>query len=197
MTTSGSPPGSDGATDRILTVPNALSLGRLACIPVFLWLLFAEQQRVAAAWLLAFLGATDWVDGYVARRFNQVSNLGKVLDPVADRLLLGVAVVAILVEGSVPTLVAWLAITREALVSVAAIVLAALGARRIDVSREGKFGTAGLIISFPLFLVSGGDGIWATVAWIAAVVGLSFGWYAAVMYVPQGRRALAEGRAST
>ena len=88
--------------DRILTVPNLISFVRLLCIPWFLWLLFAQDNRHAAAWLLAVLGCTDWIDGYIARRWNQVSTVGKVLDPTADRLMLGVGVIAILVDGSVP-----------------------------------------------------------------------------------------------
>ena len=70
------------ATNRVLTVPNALSVVRLGCIPIFLWLLFSEQNRLAAGILLAVLGITDWVDGYVARHFDQVSELGKVLDQI-------------------------------------------------------------------------------------------------------------------
>lgn len=197
MTNRGESDTESGSLDRVLTAPNALSLGRLLCIPLFLWLLFSQENRVAAALLLGFLGATDWVDGFIARRFNQVSTLGKVLDPVADRLLLGVGIGAILVDGSVPAVVAWLAIAREIAVSMAAITLAALGARRIDVSWAGKCGTFALMVSFPLFLASGGQG-WPTwVAWPAAVIGLGFGWYAAAMYLPAGREALLEGRAST
>ena len=73
--------------DRILTVPNLVTLLRLAGIGAFVWLLFGEDRQTYAAVLLAVLGATDWVDGFVARRFHQVSNIGKVLDPVADRML--------------------------------------------------------------------------------------------------------------
>lgn len=182
------------SSDRVLTVPNLISAGRLACIPVFLWLLFGRDDRVAAALLLGLLGATDWVDGFIARRYNQVSDLGKVLDPVADRLLLGVGMVAILIDGSVPAVVAWLAIAREGAVSIVAVTLAALGARRIDVSWEGKCGTFAMMVAFPLFLASGGEGPLTWVAWPAALVGLGFGWYSAAAYVPQGRRALAEGR---
>ena len=79
-------------TDRILTVPNVITVVRLALLPVFLWLLFAQEDRASAALLLAVLGATDFLDGYIARHFNQVSDLGKVLDPVADRLLFFVGV---------------------------------------------------------------------------------------------------------
>ena len=106
--------------DRLVTVPNVISLARLACVPVFLWLLFGRDDRAAAALLLAALGATDWVDGYIARHFNQVSTVGKVLDPTADRVLLAVAVVALLVDGSVPPVVAWLVLVREVLDDLAA-----------------------------------------------------------------------------
>jgi cardiolipin synthase len=85
--------------DRILTIPNIISVVRLLCVPVFLWLLFDQDNRVAAAGLLAVLGATDWIDGYIARHYDQVSALGKILDPVADRVLLIVGVVAILIDG--------------------------------------------------------------------------------------------------
>ena len=92
--------GTDGGS-RIVTVPNVISLVRLACAPVFVWLL-ADDELLAAAALLAVLGASDWVDGWIARHFDQGSDLGKVLDPVADRILLLVAAVALIVQGSVP-----------------------------------------------------------------------------------------------
>ena len=186
------------STDRILTIPNVLSVVRLLCIPVFVWLLFARDNRAAAAWLLAALGATDWVDGYVARHFDQVSTLGKVLDPVADRLLLGVGVVSILIDGSVPTWVAWATITREGLITVATLALAALGARRIDVTWFGKAGTFGMMVAFPLFLASHSTLGWADtagfLAWVAAIPGLLLGYWALITYVPLARAALAEGR---
>src|SRR5437764_13461216 len=122
---------------------------RLACVPLFLWLLFGRDNRVAAALLLGALGATDWLDGYVARHFHQVSTLGKVLDPVADRVLLVVGVIAIMIDGSAPAVIAWLTIVREVLISVAVLVLAALGAKRIDVQWAGKAATLGLMFAFP------------------------------------------------
>lgn len=191
---SGPVPPSRGGAGRVLTVPNVLSLGRLACVPLFLWLLFGLDNRLAAAWLLAFLGVTDWVDGYVARRFDQVSTVGKVLDPAADRLLLAVAVVAILVYGAVPPLIAWLTVVREVMVGLLAVVLAALGARRIDVSWWGKTGTFLLMIAFPLFLLGDGAGLAYGAAWVVSVAGLAAGWYAFAGYVPEGLRALREGR---
>jgi len=179
---------------RVLTIPNALSVGRLLCAPVFVYLLFGAHQRYAAAWLLAALGLTDWVDGYVARRFGQVSELGKILDPTADRILLGTAMIAILIDGSVPVWVAAAAITREALVSIAAIALAALGARRIDVQWVGKAGTFAMMFAFPFFLashaaISWRDEAWV-LAWLFAIPGLLLSWYAAATYIPLARHAL-------
>jgi cardiolipin synthase len=190
----------DAATQsRLLTLPNAITLVRLSCLPVFLWLLFGRDNRAAAAWLLAALGATDWVDGYLARRMGQVSELGKVLDPVADRLLFLVGGGAILVDGSVPTWFALVVLVRETLVGGTTLVLAALGARRIDVTWFGKAGTFMLMVAFPLFLASHSTLGWADVAevlaWAAGIPGLALSLYAAVLYVPLARRALAEGRA--
>ena len=90
---------------------------RLCLLPVFLWLLFGRDDRAAAAWLLAALGTTDFLDGYIARHFNQVSDLGKVLDPVADRLLFFVGVGGILIDGSVPAWFAVAVLVREVLVA--------------------------------------------------------------------------------
>ncbi len=185
----------EGRLDRIVTVPNALSLGRLACVPLFLWLLFGRENRVGAALLLAALGCTDWVDGYIARRFDQVTNLGKILDPVADRILLIVGMVAILVDGSVPPVIFWAAVAREVLVAGLTLLLGALGARRIEVSFAGKAGTFLMMVAFPLFLWGHGSGPATAVAWPVAVAGLVVAWYAAATYVGPARKALAEGRA--
>ncbi|MEO6629117.1 MAG: CDP-alcohol phosphatidyltransferase family protein, partial [Aquihabitans sp.] len=99
--------------DRVLTIPNVISAIRLACLPVFVWLLFGREDRATAAWLLAALGCTDWIDGYIARRWNQVSTVGKVLDPVADRAVLLTGVVAILIDGAAPLWVGVATLSRE------------------------------------------------------------------------------------
>ena len=188
----------DEPPDRVLTIPNLISVVRLACIPVFLWLLFGQDNRHAAAWLLAVLGCTDWVDGYIARRWHQVSTVGKVLDPTADRLLLAVGVVAILVDGSVPVVIGVLTIFREVTVGIAVVVLAAMGARRIDVTWAGKAGTFGQMVAYPLFLVSNAGVNWSDIArvlaWIVVVPALVFSYRSAFGYVPLARRALADGR---
>ena len=185
----------DPRLDRILTLPNIITFVRLGLLPVFLWLLFGREDRASAAWLLAALGTTDFLDGYVARHFHQISNLGKLLDPVADRLIFIVGGGAILIDGSVPR---WFAITvlaRELLVSGATLALAAMGARRIDVTWSGKAGTFGLLMAFPLFLAHESSlRWWQGWAWLTGIPGLALSLYAAVLYVPIARRALAEGR---
>jgi cardiolipin synthase len=184
--------------DRILTVPNALSVIRLAFIPLFLWLLFGRENRHAAAWLLAALCASDWLDGYIARHFNQVSNLGKILDPTADRILLGVGGIAIIVDGSIPAWIGILALTRELVVGVAGIVLGLMGARRIDVLLVGKAGNFLLMLAFPLFLASHSEASWNEVAgflaWLCVIPGLVLSYYSAYRYVPLAKDALGKGR---
>ena len=186
--------------DRVPTLPNAFTVARLLCVPVFLWLLFGHHphDRYPAAILLAVLGTTDWVDGYLARHLHQVSTVGKVLDPAADRILLGVSMVAILIDGSVPVWFGAIVIAREALVAGAVVALAAAGARRMDVQWAGKAGTCGMMLAFPLFLTGHSTANWhhlaEALAWCCAIPGLAFSLYAAVTYVPMARRALIEGR---
>ena len=186
------------ASSRILTLPNVITIVRLSCLPLFLWLLFGAEDRAAAAWLLAALGVTDWVDGYLARHMHQESELGKVLDPVADRLLFLVGAGGIVLDGSVPFWFAGIVLAREVLVGGTTLVLAAMGAKRIDVTWYGKAGTFGLMIAFPLFLASHSDLSWAdtagVLAWVAGIPGLVLSLYSAMLYVPLARRALAEGR---
>jgi cardiolipin synthase (CMP-forming) len=182
---------------RIVTLPNMISLVRLACAPLFVWLLL-DDHPIAAAVLLAVLGASDWVDGWIARRFDQGSNLGKVLDPVADRVLLLTAAIALTVDGSVPVVVGVLVLARELLISIAVVALAAVGARRIDVQWAGKAGTLALMVAFPLFLwadnIHSGHDVVLAAAWFFTVSGLVFSYYATLTYVPLARRALRDGR---
>lgn len=190
----------DVGDDRILTIPNVISLVRLLCLPLFLYLLFGRDNRAGAAGLLGALGATDWVDGFIARRWNQVSAVGKVLDPVADRLLFFVGIVAIVIDGTVPLWIAVAALAREVLITGATLGLAALGAKRIDVTWWGKAGTFLLMWAFPMFLASestvGWRDIGGIVAWSCAIPGLICAYVSLAMYVPIGLTALREGRAT-
>jgi cardiolipin synthase (CMP-forming) len=191
----------DPARSRILTVPNVISVLRLLCVPVFLWLLWKpDPARRAAAVLLAVLGATDWVDGWIARHFDQGSELGKILDPTADRVLLVAAVIALLFE-NLPVgvdVVLWIVLVREVLVAVATIVLAAAGARRIDVVWAGKAGTLAIMFSLPAFLIADAapsvEFFFNLVGWGFAIGGIVLGYIAAAKYVPAARAALREGR---
>lgn len=185
--------------DRIVTIPNVITVLRLCCLPVFVYLLFGRHSRAGAAGLLAGLGVTDFVDGFIARRFDQVSELGKILDPVADRLLFFVGVGGILVDGTVPVWLAWMVLVREVVVGGTTVVLGIMGARRIDVTWFGKAGTFGLMWAFPLFLASHSTMGWRDtahwLAWVWALPALVFSYIAWAQYLPRGVRALREGRA--
>ncbi|WP_254126976.1 CDP-alcohol phosphatidyltransferase family protein [Aquihabitans sp. G128] len=183
----------------ILTIPNVISLVRLLCLPIFVYLMFGRDNRAAAAGLLAVLGATDWIDGYIARHYHQVSDLGKILDPVADRLLFFVGIGCILIDGSVPVWFAWMVLVREFVVAATTVVLGLMGARRVDVTWFGKAGTFGLMFAFPLFLASESTMGWADTgrvfAWVTGIPGLAFSYVAWALYLPLGIKALREGRA--
>jgi cardiolipin synthase (CMP-forming) len=180
----------------VWTLPNFISVMRLALIPVFLWLLLAQDRPAEAGVLLAGLGATDWIDGYVARHYDQASEVGKVLDPTADRILLLAAVVGLLLEGSLPIWLGVLVVAREIVISVAVVGLAILRAARIDVQWSGKAGTLALMFGLPAFLLAETWGHW--VLWVAAwgfsLGGLALSYIAAFQYLPLARVALREGR---
>jgi cardiolipin synthase len=192
---------SEERLDRIMTVPNFLSVARLGLLAVFVWLLLGRDDRIAAAILLAVAGSTDFMDGYVARRFHQVSTLGKVLDPTADRIVLATGIIVITYYGAVPGWLTGLVLAREAAVSLAVVGLAAAGARRIDVLWVGKAGTFGLMASFPLFLLSDGGAAWdhglRVATWVLFVPSMAMSLVAAASYVPLARRALAERHVAT
>jgi cardiolipin synthase len=185
------------------TWPNLITLLRLGLLPVFVWLTFATGHRAEAAWLLGALGGTDWVDGYVARRLRQVSTVGKILDPTADRLLVVVGLISVAAAGGVPWWFALATLVREALVIVLTLTLAALGAARIDVLWWGKVSTFVLMTTYPLFLLtSNRHGVaphgWQVplrdATWTAGVVGLALAWAVFFGYVKPAREALARGR---
>jgi cardiolipin synthase len=195
-------PGTAGPAgeDRILTIPNAFTTIRLLCVPAFVVLLSRPHRAdwFAAAVLLAVLGATDWVDGQLARRLHQVSTVGKVLDPVADRVLLAVAAIGIVAVGAVPAWVAVAALLREAVVAAGTVGVALAGGRRMDVQLIGKAATFALMFALPLFLAGHSHVGWhrgaEDLAWVFVVPALVLGWTSVVTYVPIARRSLAEGR---
>lgn len=186
-----------------LTWPNAVTVIRLALMPVFVWLLFSTDHRADAAWLLAFLGVTDWIDGVLARRLHQVSNVGKIIDPVADRLLVIIGLLSVAAAGGVPWWFALCTLAREIIVAVLTLVLAALGATRIDVLWWGKVSTFALMTTFPLFLLTTNPhhaalATWQRLArdgcWVIGVAGLALSWAVLFGYVRPALAALRAGR---
>ncbi len=179
----------------MLTVPNALTVVRLACLPVFVALLAQPHGggRLAAAFLLAGLGATDGFDGYIARHFNQVSALGKVLDPLVDRALVLTAVIGTIAIRAVPVWLAVIVLVRESVVVVAAAGLALAGATRVEVSWAGKAGSFAMMVALPLFVLGHaafrGHAQAEVMAWVAAVEGQVLAWTAVAGYFPGARAA--------
>lgn len=188
-----------GVFDNIWTVPNLITLARLCCLPLFLYLLFGKDNRAGAAWLLTALGATDWIDGYVARRFDQVSEFGKIFDPTVDRLFFFVAVIAIIIDGSIPIWFAVALLARELIVgAMMAIATLFLGMERFDVTWLGKLATFLLMGAVPSFLMSNA-GVWESdffgvVAWVIGIPGLVLSYWTAIAYIPQVRDGIAAGR---
>jgi cardiolipin synthase len=181
--------------DRVLTIPNALSAARLAGVPVFLWLVLGPRTATADYWavvLLIVAGATDWLDGKLARALNQGSRLGQVLDPAADRLYIAATIVALAVRAIIPWwLVAVLAL-RELVVGGALTVLKRrVGFGTLQVSLVGKAATLCLLYAFPLLFLGDHPGWGGTLArvigWAFAIWGTVLYWWAAMLYLAQVR----------
>ena len=184
----------------IFTVPNLITLLRLFCLPIFLWLLFSLKDRGAAAWLLGGLGATDWVDGWVARRFNQKSDFGAIFDPTVDRGLFIVAVIAILIDQSMPIWFGVAILVREVFVASAMSIATAFGMKRFAVNKWGKRYTFLLMFAVPLILLGQADGAgsrWVTwLGWFFGLPALVISYTTAINYLPVIRANLRSGRAS-
>jgi cardiolipin synthase len=184
--------------DGIWTVPNLFTLLRLLCLPLFLYVLFGLDNPVAAALILGALSATDWVDGYLARRLGQVSEFGKVFDPTVDRLLFIVAITAVIVDGAIPIGFAIAVLVREVLVgSMMVIATVVYKMPRIDVNYLGKVATALLMFAVPGFLIgSSGESyadLFQIASWFVAIPGLILSYWTGIAYIPQVRRAIAAG----
>ncbi|MEI8240073.1 MAG: CDP-alcohol phosphatidyltransferase family protein [Actinomycetota bacterium] len=187
------------STHKFLTAPNLFTLLRLCCIPLFLYLLFGRDNRIAAAFLLGGLGATDWVDGWLARRFDQVSEFGKMFDPTADRLLFIVAITAIIIDGSAPLWFCLAVIVREVVVGLTMVIATLFfGMQRFDVTWWGKMATFLLMFALPGFMLGASDifghQAFLVASWILGIPGLVLSYYTAVTYVPMVRESLRAGR---
>jgi cardiolipin synthase len=177
------------STDRIWTVPNMISFARLFGVPLFLYLLLVAHADVAAVIVLMVGGTTDWVDGYVARRLGQVSRLGELLDPFADRLYIFATLVAFTVREVVPWQFTAALLSRELILGVSLVILRRHGYGPPPVHYVGKAATFLLLGAFPLLLVAAAVPVAAAVVgpigWALAWWGLGLYWAAAVMYLVQ------------
>jgi cardiolipin synthase len=190
---------SGGGLDRIFTVPNLLSISRLGLLGWSLVLLFGSNARVEAAIVLAIAGSTDFLDGQIARRFDQVSNLGKILDPVIDVIVLMSAGVSVAVYGGAPWWLAGVVLGRETHMVATGLILKKMGARPIEVIFAGKCATFGLMATFPALLLGDGPGTAAhvlrIVGWVIGFPSLALSIITVFLYVPIAQAALAGGRA--
>jgi cardiolipin synthase len=183
---------------RVATVPNLLSFLRILLIPVFVILIAHHGTEGAGLLLLGAVVATDWVDGTIARRTGQVSELGKVLDPVADRLALGAALVVLVARHAFPLWAALLVLVRDGLILVAGAILMLRLKVRIDVRRIGKAATLALMFGIPL--IAWGNfhlflhAIARAAGWIFFVVGIVLYYAATVIYAADMARAVRKGR---
>jgi len=187
-------------SERLLTVPNVITLLRLCCLPIFLWLLFKVDDKSGAAWLLGALGATDWVDGWVARKFNQQSTFGAIFDPSVDRGLFIVSVLAIAIDNSMPLWLAVAILLREITVAGAMAIATGFGMRRFAVSIWGKRYTFLMMFAVPLLLLGADKGrgyeFVLFLAWMFALPGMVMSYLTAFAYVPKIRENLIAGRAT-
>jgi cardiolipin synthase (CMP-forming) len=191
--------------DRVWTIPNALSTARLAGVPVFLWLVLGLRTATGDYWAVGLLiaaGASDWLDGKIARALNQGSRLGQVLDPAADRLYIAATIVALAVRAIIPWWLVAILAARELVVGGALAVLKRrAGFGTLQVSLVGKAATLCLLYAFPLLFLGDHPGWGGTLArvigWAFAIWGTSLYWWAAVLYLTQVRSLARDGGVHT
>jgi len=181
--------GAGEPSGRIVTVPNLISFARLLGVPLFLFLLLGVQADAAAVAVLAIGGTTDWVDGYVARRLHQVSRLGELLDPLADRLYILATLLALTARDVVPWWFTIALLAREAMLLACLPVLRHYGYGPPPVHYLGKTATFLLLAAFPVLLLAtaapGTAAVAGPIGWALALWGLVLYWIAGGFYVAQ------------
>lgn len=184
-------------SDRILTIPNLLSFLRLALVPVFL-LFLIDGQDVAALVVLAVSGFTDFLDGFIARRFDQVTRLGQLLDPAADRLYILAAVLGLVVRELIPLWLVVAILARDVLLVVVAVVLVRGGHGALPVNRVGKAATACLFVGLPVLMLAAALPEIAVVAQpvgtVVSILGAVLYWVAGLVYLRDTIRIRSESR---
>lgn len=173
---------------RILTIPNLLSFARLLGVPVFLWLVLVPEADGWAFLLLAVAGASDWVDGYLARRLNQRSQLGVILDPLADRLYIAATLLGLALRELIPWWLVGILVARELFLLTLVPMLRRSGRLALPVTYVGKSATFALLWGFPLLLLGGMPTFGAAAlafGWAFALWGTYLYWWAGIRYAQQ------------
>lgn len=184
---------------KIATLPNLITLIRLLTLPIFVTMLLVNEQRAGAALLLGVLGMTDWVDGWIARRFNQTSQFGMVFDPFVDRALFVVGTGSVLIDGGVPLWFCVCILVREVFVGLMMAIGTLVGMKRFPVSIWGKRYTFLLMTAVPLLLLGTSTHVTADAAWLGGwflgIPGLVMSYVVGVLYIPVVLRNVRLGRA--
>lgn len=177
--------------DRILTVPNGLSVLRLLGVPVFLWLVLVPQADGWAFLVLAIAGITDWLDGALARMLNQQSRVGELLDPAADRLYIAATIIGLAIRSIIPWWIVIVLVARDVVLLGLIPLLRKHGVLVLPVTMLGKAATFCLLWGFPTLLLSTFDTWWGTLAgaagWAFSLWGVSLYWWAGVDYIRTAR----------
>jgi cardiolipin synthase len=176
--------------DRVLTVPNVLSVLRLVLVPVFLYLLFVAKANAWAVGVLMFSGFSDWADGKIARLVaNQSSRLGELLDPAVDRIYMVTVPVALAFYGAVPWWIVLTLIGRDVVLAATLLVLRTRGVTALPVTYIGKAATFALMSAFPLILLGQWDALWSRVVlacgWAFLIWGMAMYLWSGVLYLVQ------------
>ena len=185
-----------GSDRRVLTIPNIISIIRLAGVPLFLYLILVPEADGWALVVLALSGVSDYLDGYLARKLDQTSKVGEILDPVADRLYILAAVVGLALRDIIPWWVALILPARDIFLWGLVPFLRTRGYSALPVHYLGKAATAALLYAFPLLLLGDGTGLVPTLAkvfgWAFAIWGTALYWWAGLLYAWQVRKLLAD-----
>ncbi|MDQ1678241.1 MAG: hypothetical protein QOC93_3385 [Actinomycetota bacterium] len=188
--------GGEVRSDLIFTIPNLLSFLRLLGVPLFLYLVLGPRADLAAVAVLMLSGVSDYLDGRLARAWGQVSRIGQLLDPLADRLYILATVGAFVARDVIPWWLGALLIGRDLLLALLLPLLRHHGYGPLPVHFLGKAATANLLYAFPLLLLGDGTGVLATLAkvfgWAFAIWGTGLYWWAGLLYAWQVRKLLAD-----
>lgn len=179
-------------TERVWTLPNVLSMLRLAGVPLFLWLVLGPEADGLAVLVLVVAGFTDWLDGTLARAWHQRSRLGQMLDPVADRFYILATLVGLAIREIIPWWLVVILVARDVVIALLVPVLKTRGYSSLPVHFLGKAATFSLLYAFPLVLLGAGESSLALAArvagWAFALWGTGLYWWAGWLYLVQTYR---------